>query len=63
MTPAEQIDGILKKVRKLSSRRDRAYQELMKSLEPHGVRLTDFGKLARRKKTISQNFSGLRSSP
>lgn len=63
MTPAEQIDGILKKVRKLSSRRDRAYQELMKSLEPHGVRLTDFGKLGEEEKDNLSKFFQLEIEP
>ena len=63
MTPAEQIDGILKKVRKLSSRRDRAYQELMKSLEPHGVRLTDFGKLGEEEKDNLSKFFRLEIEP
>ncbi len=63
MTPAEQIDGILKKVRKLSSRRDRAYQELMKSLEPHGMRLTDFGKLGEEEKDNLSKFFQLEIEP
>ncbi|MDY3773746.1 MAG: polyphosphate kinase 1 [Eubacterium sp.] len=45
MTPREQIDAILKKVRKLNRRKDLVYEELMGKLEENGVEIVSFQKL------------------
>lgn len=63
MTPGEQITGILKKVRELSGRRDRAYNTLMEKLEPYGVRLTDFGRLSDEEKDSLSRFFQMEIAP
>ena len=42
MTAQEQIQEIIKEVKRLNLRKDRAYAELMKKLEGYGVKLIDF---------------------
>lgn len=42
MTAQEQIQEIIKDVKRLNLRKDRAYAELMKKLEGYGVKLIDF---------------------
>lgn len=42
MTAQEQIQEIIKEVKRLNLRKDRAYVELMKKLEGYGVKLIDF---------------------
>ena len=63
MTPGEQITEILKKVRELSGRRDRAYNTLMEKLEPYGVRLTDFGRLSDEEKDSLSRFFQMEIAP
>nr|WP_255349844.1 MULTISPECIES: polyphosphate kinase 1 [Clostridia] len=63
MTSAEQIREILKKVRELSGRRDRAYNTLMEKLEPCGVRLTDFGRLSEEEKDSLSRFFQMEIAP
>ena len=63
MTPGEQITEILKKVRELSGRRDRAYNTLMEKLEPFGVRLTDFGRLSDEEKDSLSRFFQMEIAP
>ena len=63
MTSAEQISSILKKVRELSGRRDRAYHALMEKLESYGVRLTDFGKLREEEKDGLLKFFQMEIAP
>lgn len=63
MTSAEQIREILKKVRELSGRRDRAYNTLMEKLEPCGVRLTDFGRLSEEEKDTLSRFFQMEIAP
>ena len=47
MTPAEQLDAVLKTVRKLNGRRDFIYAKLLGRIEEAGVRLVDFKKIGR----------------
>ena len=42
MTAQEQIQEIIKEVKRLNLRKDRAYVELMKKLEGYGVKLKEF---------------------
>lgn len=63
MTSTEQIREILKKVRELSGRRDRAYNTLMEKLEPCGVRLTDFGRLSEEEKDSLSRFFQMEIAP
>ena len=63
MTPGEQITEILRKVRELSGRRDRAYNTLMEKLEPYGVRLTDFGRLSDEEKDSLSRFFQMEIAP
>ena len=37
MTSAEQIRAIIKEVKKLNQRKDKAYEELMKKIEEYGI--------------------------
>lgn len=46
MTSAEQVEAILKLVQELEEKKGRVYTRLMGELEPHGVRLVDFGRLS-----------------
>lgn len=46
MTSAEQVAAILKSVQDLEEKKGRVYTRLMGELEPHGVRLVNFGRLS-----------------
>ena len=46
MTAKEQIQAVLKKVRKLNQRKDAAYEVLMEKLEEFGVSMVNFRRLS-----------------
>lgn len=46
LSSEEQVDAILKEVKKLEKKKAVVYEQLMGELEPHGVRLIKFGKLS-----------------
>lgn len=50
MTPKEQIDEIVKKVKKMNRRKDIIYQELMNEIENYGIQLVDFQSVDRKEK-------------
>ena len=58
MTAQEQIQEIIKEVKRLNLRKDRAYVELMKKLEGYGVKLIDFASAkADEKKYLERYFN------
>lgn len=58
MTAQEQIREIIKEVKRLNLRKDRAYVELMKKLEGYGVKLIDFASAkADEKKYLERYFN------
>ena len=58
MTAQEQIQEIIKEVKRLNLRKDRAYAELMKKLEGYGVKLIDFASAkADEKKYLERYFN------
>ena len=58
MTAQEQIREIIKDVKRLNLRKDRAYAELMKKLEGYGVKLIDFASAkADEKKYLERYFN------
>ena len=58
MTAQEQIQEIIKDVKRLNLRKDRAYAELMKKLEGYGVKLIDFASAkADEKKYLERYFN------
>lgn len=58
MTSQEQIQEIIKEVKRLNLRKDRAYVELMKKLEGYGVKLIDFASAkADEKKYLERYFN------
>ena len=58
MTAQEQIQEIIKEVKRLNLRKDRAYVELMKKLERYGVKLIDFASAkADEKKYLERYFN------
>ena len=58
MTAQEQIQEIIKVVKRLNLRKDRAYAELMKKLEGYGVKLIDFASAkADEKKYLERYFN------
>lgn len=58
MTAKEQIQEIIKEVKRLNLRKDRAYVELMKKLEGYGVKLIDFASAkADEKKYLERYFN------
>ena len=58
MTAQEQIQEIIKEVKRLNLRKDRAYMELMKKLEGYGVKLIDFASAkADEKKYLERYFN------
>ena len=58
MTAQEQIQEIIKEVKRLNLRKDRAYVELMKKLEGYGVKLIDFASAkAGEKKYLERYFN------
>ena len=58
MTAQEQIQEIIKDVKRLNLRKDRAYVELMKKLEGYGVKLIDFASAkADEKKYLERYFN------
>lgn len=58
MTAQEQIQEIIKEVKRLNLRKDRAYVELMKKLEEYGVKLIDFASAkADEKKYLERYFN------
>ena len=58
MTAQEQIQEIIKEVKRLNLRKDRSYVELMKKLEGYGVKLIDFASAkADEKKYLERYFN------
>lgn len=58
MTAQEQIQEIIKEVKRLNLRKDRTYVELMKKLEGYGVKLIDFASAkADEKKYLERYFN------
>ena len=58
MTVQEQIQEIIKEVKRLNLRKDRAYAEVMKKLEGYGVKLIDFASAkADEKKYLERYFN------
>lgn len=58
MTAQEQIQEIIKEVKRLNLRKDRVYVELMKKLEGYGVKLIDFASAkADEKKYLERYFN------
>lgn len=58
MTAQEQIQEIIKEVKRLNLKKDRAYVELMKKLEGYGVKLIDFASAkADEKKYLERYFN------
>lgn len=48
MTPKEQIDEIVRRVKKLNRRKDEIYRKLMKEVEKYGIHLVDFQTINRK---------------
>ena len=56
LTPQEQIDAILKKVRKLNEEKDEAYFELMSGIERHGIKIVRFSSLSGSEAKAIENY-------
>ncbi|MDY3251254.1 MAG: polyphosphate kinase 1 [Candidatus Choladocola sp.] len=56
MTPKEQIRAILEQVSLLNHRKDAVYETLMKNLEPHGVKLVDFGRIGKKESEYLERY-------
>lgn len=63
MTPKEQIDAIIKRVRKLNSRKDLAYKELMGKLEEQGVKLVNFKKISETESSFLEAYFDVEIAP
>ena len=56
LTPQEQIDAILKKVRKLNEEKDEVYFELMSGIERHGIKIVRFSSLSGSEAKAIENY-------
>ncbi|MDD2978363.1 MAG: polyphosphate kinase 1 [Hespellia sp.] len=56
LTSKEQIDAIIKQVKKLNRRKDNVYQEIMEELEEHGARLANFQKIGEEESQLLEAY-------
>ncbi|MGM9637171.1 MAG: polyphosphate kinase 1 [Eubacteriales bacterium] len=56
MTAEEQIQAVLKEVRKLDSRKGNAYGALLEQLDTHGIRLVDFRKIGKKESESLEEY-------
>ena len=63
MTPAEQIEAVLKTVRRLDERKERIYDSLLGGLEQNGIRLVDFRKIGRQESERLERYFDAEIAP
>lgn len=63
MTPGEQLNAILPAVRKLNTRKEKVYAELMERIEAQGVRLVDFRKIGRQESEKLERYFDSQIAP
>ena len=63
MTPREQIDALLRRVRELGTRRDAAYLRLLQALEGQGGGVVDFRRIARAEGERLERYFDARIAP
>lgn len=56
MTSAEQIRAIIKEVKKLNQRKDKAYEKLMKKIEEYGITLINHASANQRRKNFLRSI-------
>ena len=63
MTPKEQIDAVLARVRALGMRKDAVYARLMEELEGQGVRIVDFRRIGRQESERLERYFDSQIAP
>ena len=56
MTSREQLDAIFERVKKIEPQKDKAYRDIMKLLEKHGIKQLSMGKLTEDEETYISNY-------
>lgn len=63
MTPMEQLQAILPRVRKLNRRKDMVYEEIMDQLEEHGIKLVNFQKITKKESEYLREYFNAEIAP
>ena len=56
MSPAQQIDAVVKEVQRLIVKRDEIYERLMGQIEEQGIRIVDFHKIGKEEETLLELY-------
>ena len=56
MTSREQLDAIFERVKKIEPQKDKAYRDIMKLLEKHGIKQLSMDKLTEDEETYISNY-------
>ena len=63
MTPMEQLQAILPRVRKLNRRKDMVYEEIMDQLEEHAIKLVNFQKITKKESEYLREYFNAEIAP